>query len=450
MDGGEPLPGGVAFRGGQVTEPGPVLRASRYRVPMSRPRASRLPLPLRALNATGRAVRAVGVRLPELRPEPLLAEAARRTGLSDFGDDAFREPLRLLFGSYESEARLTTFGRLLVRRDALRLLENRLHLVDAWSRHPEILTAEVRAPLFVLGLPRTGTSILHELLAQDPANRVPMTWEVQRLFPAPERASFESDPRIEEAERHFAGIDRVLPDFKRIHRMGARLPQECVALTCHDFASLVFHTSHRVPGYQRWLDGADLRGVYASHKRQLQYLQWRCPGERWALKSPGHLWALDALLTVYPDARIVQTHRDPLRVLSSLAHLVTVLRSLASDAVDPVEIGADWSARLADGLARTSAVRDSGILPAERVFDLQFANFVGNEIPTIRALYHHFGLALSEAAEAGMRRYLDAHPKDDQGAHRYRLADAGLDASAERRRFATYQERFRVPSEPVP
>ena len=133
----------------------------------------------------------------------------------------------------------------------------------------------------MLGLPRTGTSILHELLAQDPANRVPMTWEVQRIWPPPERASFETDPRIAEAERHFSGVDQVLPDFKRIHRMGARLPQECVALTCHDFASLVFHTSHRVTSYQQWLDAADLRFVYESHRRQLQYLQWRCPAERW-------------------------------------------------------------------------------------------------------------------------------------------------------------------------
>jgi Sulfotransferase family len=410
----------------------------------------RLPLPLRALNAVGRAARAAGLPLLELDAEAQLAAASARSGLSDFGDPRFRAPLRLLFDSYQRDARLTAFGRMLVRRDAQRLLENRLHLVDTLSKHPEILRGEIRAPIFVLGLPRTGTSILHELLAQDPANRVPMTWEVQRLWPPPERESFETDPRIAEAERHYSGVDRVLPDFKRIHRMGARLPQECVALTCHDFASLVFHTSHRVPSYQEWLDSADLRFVYESHRRQLQYLQWRCPAERWVLKSPGHLWALSALLAVYPDARIVQTHRDPLRVLASLAHLVTVLRSMASDAADTREIGADWTRRLADGLERTIAVRTSGALPPERVFDIQFGEFVGNEIATIRRLYEHFGLALSGEAEARMARYLAANPKDGQGTHRYALGEAGLDAAGERRRYAAYQEHFRVPDEALP
>jgi hypothetical protein len=321
---------------------------------------------------------------------------------------------------------------------------------DTWKRHPEILRGEVRAPIFVLGLPRTGTSILHELLAQDPESRVATTWEVESPWPPPEASSYENDPRIAESERRLAGVDRVLPEFKRIHRMGARLPQECVALTCHDFASLVFHTSHRLPTYQQWLDGADLGWVYESHRRQLQYLQWRCRAGRWVLKSPGHLFALDALLRVYPDARIVQTHRDPLRVLVSTVHLVSVLRGLASDRVDPREIGADWSARLADGLARTLALRRAGALPEERVFDVRFADFVGSEIETIRRIYRHFGLELSAAAEARMRRYLAAHPKDAHGAHRYRLADAGLDAEAERRRYADYVGHFRVAEEPAP
>jgi hypothetical protein len=409
----------------------------------------RLPLPLRLLNATGRAARGVGLRVPSLDPDGLLAEASAKTGLTDFGDDRFRAPLRLLYESYERDAGLTTFGRLAVRRDGLRLLENRLHLQDAWTRHPEILRGEIRAPIFVLGLPRTGTSILHELLAQDPANRTPMTWEVQRIWPPPERATFETDPRIAETDKHYSGIDRVMPEFQQIHRMGARLPQECVALTCHDFASLVFHTSHRVTSYQEWLDRADLAFVYESHRRQLQYLQWRCPAERWVLKSPGHLWTLATLLAEYPDARIVQTHRDPLRVLASLVHLVSVLRGMACERIDPVEIGEDWTRRLADGLGRTLEVRRAGALPPERVFDIQFSEFVGNEIAVIRRMYDHFGLAFTAGAEARMRSYLDANPKDGKGGHRYALRDSGLDPAAERRRYAAYQEYFRVPDESV-
>jgi hypothetical protein len=166
-------------------------------------------------------------------------------------------------------------------------------------------------------------------------------------WPPPERATYDTDPRIARVEQHFAGIDRLIPGFKAMHPMGALLPQECVALMAHDFATMIYHTTHAVPSYQRWLEEADLRPLYASHRRQLQYLQWRCPAERWVLKSPGHLWALDALLAEYPDALLIQTHRDPLKVIASLVSLVCLLRRLATDRIDARAVGADWTERLA-------------------------------------------------------------------------------------------------------
>jgi hypothetical protein len=385
------------------------------------------------------------VRLDEAS---LLARARQRTGLDDFGGEAFRDPLRRLLAAVEHEAALTLLGRVITRADVLRLLENRLRMTDTRARHPEIDAGEIRRPLFVVGLPRTGTSILHELLAQDPANRVPMTWEVMHPWPPPERATYETDPRILRVERHLAGVDRIIPGFKAMHPMGARLPQECVALTAHDFATMIYHTTHNVPSYQAWLDGADLRWVYASHRRQLQYLQWRCPAERWVLKSPGHLWALDALLAEYPDARIIQTHRDPLKVVASLTSLVTLLRSMASDRIDPLEIGVDWTERLAAGLERTMAVRDGGRCDPGQVFDVHFTRLVGNEIDTIRRIYAHFDMALSAEAERRMRRFLADNPKDKHGAHRYDLAAAGLEPAVERRRYAAYQARFGIAPEP--
>jgi len=314
---------------------------------------------------------------------------------------------------------------------------------------PEIGEAAIRQPVFVIGLPRTGTSILHELLAQDPANRVPMTWEVMHPWPPPERASFASDARIAQVEKHFSGIDRVLPGFQAMHPMGARLPQECVALTAHDFASLIFHTSYRVPSYQTWLDRADLHPVYASHRRWLQYLQWRCPAERWVLKSPGHLWALDALLAIYPDARIVQTHRDPLEVVASLVSLITKLRGLGSDAVDPVEIGADWAGRLAAGLRLASDARERAAGGPARFFDLRFGDLMGRELEQVRRIYEHFGMQLLPEAEARMRRFLAENPRDKHGTHRYSLDFAGLEAERLRPAFAEYQRRFDVASEPM-
>lgn len=405
------------------------------------------PLALRLLNGVGRAVRAAGIPLLDLDADQLLARAVRTTGLDDFGDEAFRAPLALLLDGLEREAALTLLGRIIARADLLRLLENRLRMTAARARHPEIAAGPVERPLFVVGLPRTGTSILHELLAQDPANRVPMTWEVMHLHPPPERATYETDPRIAAVEKHLAGVDRLIPNFKQMHPMGATLPQECVALTAHDFASMVFTTTHRLPTYQHWLHGTDLRWVYASHRRQLQYLQWKCRGERWVLKSPGHLWALDALLAEYPDARIVQTHRDPLRVVASLASLVTLLRSMASDAVDRRAIGAEWTALLAAGLAKASAVRDARPAGAVPVFDMHFQDLVRDEIGMVRRIYAHFDMELSADAEARMRRFLAANPKDKHGAHRYTLADAGLDVATERSRYRAYQERYGIASE---
>ena len=405
------------------------------------------PLALRVLNGVGGALRAAGVPLLDLDATGLAARATRATRLDDFGDDAFRAPLRLLLDGLEREAALTTLGRIIARTDLTRLLANRLRMVDARKRHPEIAAGRVERPVFIVGLPRTGTTILHQLMAQDPRNRVPTTWEVMHVHPPPERATYDTDPRIAAVDKHLAGVDRLIPNFKAMHPMGARLPQECVALTAHDFASMLFTTTHRLPTYQGWLEGADLRWVYASHRRQLQYLQWRCPAERWVLKSPGHLWALDALLAEYPDAVVVQTHRDPLRVVASLASLVTLLRSMASDEVDRVAIGAEWTALLAGGLARTTAVRRH--FPAGRVFDLHFAEFGRDEIAMVRRIYAHAGWDLEPEAESRMRHFLAANPKDKHGAHRYALADAGLDVATERARFRDYQEEYAIASEPA-
>ena len=413
---------------------------------MTEPQLSR-PLGLRVFNRTGGALRRVGLPLVDLDAAGLFDRARRLTGLSDFGDPFFREPLRVLLDAFETEAELTMLGRVIARADVVRLLQNRLRMTDVLNQHPEIAAGEIRQPIFVVGMPRTGTTILHELLAQDPDNRVPMTWEVMHPWPPPDSDTYETDPRIRLVEKHFSGVDRLIPGFKRMHPMGATLPQECVALTSHDFASMVFSTTHTVPSYQAWLDHADLRWVYAAHQRQLQYLQWRCPAQRWALKSPGHLWALDALLAIYPDARIVQTHRDPLKVIASLANLIALLRSMSSDHIDRAAIGAEWTARLADGMQRSMDVRDQ--LPAETapVFDMHFSEFIRDEIGMVRRIYSHFGLDLTLEAEERMRRFLTENPRDKHGAHRYRLEDAGLDAAVERERYRPYQERFGIESE---
>jgi hypothetical protein len=410
---------------------------------------ARLPLPVRAWNLIGGALRRAGLPLLPLAADVLMERAAKATGLSDFGDPFFREGLEQVVASLEHEARLTALGRTIARTDLQRGLENRLRVTSVLREHPEISHGEVRAPIFIVGAPRTGTSILHELLAQDPSVRVPLTWEVMFPWPPPESASYTHDPRIARVEQHYAGIDRLLPAFKQMHPMGAELPQECAVLTAHDCATMVWHTQFNVPGYQAWFERIDQRQVYERHRRQLQYLQWRRPGMPWVLKSPQHLWTLEALFAVYPDARIVQTHRDPVKIVASLTSLCCMLRSLSSDAIDPGAIGADWAQRLAAGLRHTMEVRDAGVAPPGQVFDLHFHAFMKDPIGSVRTLYDDLGMTLSPEAESAMRGFLASNTRDKHGRHRYRLADAGLAEPAERERFAFYQERYGVPSERV-
>ena len=403
---------------------------------------------VKALNAVGRWLRAVGVSGARLDEGWLLGWASRNTGLADFGDEAFREPLRRLLRAFEEESYLTPVGRVIAQRDTLRTLENRLYLIEARRRHPEMAEAPIREPVFVVGLPRTGSTALHELLAQDPENRVPMTWEVMWPWPFPEAASYRSDPRIAKADRYLSATDRLIPGFKKMHRMGAELPQECCMLMNHDFMSMQFHTSYRIPSFQDWMDRQDMTPIYASHRRQLQHLQHHCPVTRgWVLKSPQHLWSLDALVAVYPDARIVQTHRDPVKVAASLASLVTLLRGMGSDRVDPGEVGADWTERLAEGLSRAMAVRERPELGEARVVDVHFREFLADPLETVRRIYSSFGMQLGAEAERCMRRFLARHPQNEHGRHEYTLEGAGLDLETERGRFEAYQRRFDIPSE---
>lgn len=409
-----------------------------------------LPFPLRLFNIAGRALDTTGIRPYSLTPAALKKQACSKTGLDDFGDSGFEEGLARLTASLESEGQLTLFGRMLARSDLTQLLANRLQLIDYGKRYPEIHERPIRRPVFILGLPRTGTSIMHELLAQDPDNRVPLTWESKYPFPPPRRQTYRSDPRIATVSKELGGIDRLLPEFKKMHRMGAELPQECVAITSMNFMSILFDTAYRVPSYQHWLDHeADLGNAYDFHHRFLQYLQWQHPAERWVLKSPGHLWSLDRLLDRYPDALIIHTHRDPVKVLTSVSSLIRTLRTLVTDRADIAEIAEHYADLLADGLERCIRVRDSGRLAPEQVYDLNMGDFVRDPVARIDDIYRYFGFTLSNAATSHMRRFLKENPDDKHGKHQYRFADTGLDLETQRRRFQHYQERFNVPTEKV-
>jgi hypothetical protein len=401
-------------------------------------------LPIRAINAVGRATAAVGLRLPNLAEDGLLAAARAETKLADFGPEGFRAGLRTLLQSLETEAELTTVGRMMARGQILNLLTNRLQLTHHRKRHPEIADEPIRRPLFVLGLPRTGTTILYGLLAQDPAVRSPLAWEVSLPCPPPEAASYASDPRIRRADEQFARLAQLAPGFDAIHPIGSKLPQECVAIFAHEFKSVQFEAAFDVPSYQNWLETQDMRATYRFHREFLQHLQSRCPGERWVLKSPGHLPFVDTLLGEYPDAMIVQTHRDPVEVIGSVSSLECILRGAASDAIDPHAIGAQqvdlWSRQIARGMqARRNAGRE------ERFFDVQFREFLADPFECVKKIYAHFSLPFSNEVEARMRSFYRDNARDKHGVHRYRLSDFGIDRDEAARHFAEYYDAFQIP-----
>ena len=402
---------------------------------------------MRAANALGRAQAALGRPRPSLDEQALLAAARRRTGLEDFGDPRFREPLAIFLRALDEEAELSLVGRWLAHHEVRTWLENRLEIEETFRRHPEIANEAIPRPLFVTGSGRSGTSILHELLAQDPRNRVLRSWEALHPCPPPERGSCDRDPRIRRAEREVRLWARIAPIYETMHENGARLPQECIYLTAHEFASDLLSGSYRVPSYAAWLARADLRPAYRYHRRCLQLLQWRCRGSRWALKAPSHLWALDALLDVYPDARIVWTHRDPLAVVASMTSLMTTLLWLRSDRVDAAAVGQGAVRSIGFMLKRAMALRDAAGLGPDRICDVRYQDLLADPIAAVARVYAHFEIPLHADAEARMRAYLAARPRQRHGAHGWRFDWTGLDADEARRRFAPYRERFGVPAE---
>jgi len=382
--------------------------------------------------------------------ERLVEQAVAQTGLDDFGAPSFRIGLDRIVDGLAAEANLNAVGEAMAPEVLLGYLRTRLEVTDWHRRHPDMGAADVTPPVVMIGMGRTGTTILHDLLGQDPANRVPLTWEVDRPCPPPETATYDVDPRIEEVQAQLAVLDELHPEFQAMHPTGARLAQECIRITGGEFASLIFLSQFRLPSYFDWLShDADLAPAYRWHRRFLQLLQWHHPGDRWVLKSGAHLWSLPALVAEYPDARFIQTHRDPLRVIASLSSLFATVRQTASDDVTIAQVAGDWTDPILDALDLAVTAREDGTIPADRVIDLQYQTFIADPIATIRDVYAHWDLELSPDAEARMRAFLADHGQHRHGVHRYTLADTGQSADRIRERARRYQTFFDVPDEPL-
>jgi hypothetical protein len=391
------------------------------------------------------------VSADRFRPDLLVEQACEAVGLDDFGDapaDTWRDGLQRLCDGLATDARLNDIGVEIAVMDITRALTSRLQIIAWRTQHPEVTAAPVDRPIFIVGQPRTGTTILFDLLAQDPALRPPLTWEVDNPFPVPQPETYDTDPRIAQTQAALEMSEQIVPGLLTHHPMGATVGQECVRIMSGEFCSMIFPTQYRLPDYYRWLlYDADHGPSYRYHRKFLQHLQSGVDGQ-WLLKSPAHLWQLEALLAEYPDALIVQTHRDPLNVISSVSALIHHLRRMASDESSIPDCAAQSCEQIVVGLDYATALRDSGALAADQVVDMHFADFIRDPFATIRTLYGRLGRELEPGTEQRMREFLAAHP-GDHGGNRYRWSDTGLDAAEVRERVRDYQRRYDVPEEPL-
>ena len=385
-------------------------------------------------------------------PDLLMAEALVRQGRAPsdraaLGDDAFVEPLTLFCQGLEHEAELTVMGRWMSRRMILRLLEVRIQLNDYLAADPGTLDEPIDEPIFVIGAPRTGTTVMHGLLAQDPARRAPEGWELLRPVPPPH-----PDPDIRAADPRIAlaGAELVMPQtvaggMLSIHEYSGRMFKECLTAMSYEFRSEEMVSRTDVPSYQAWYDTADLRPAYRTYRKVLQILQRKMPTRQWVLKSPAHLQGLPALLEVFDDARFVITHRDPTAILPSVTSLIATMRWAHSERVDFAAIGLYHLELYTRSLDNLIDLIDSGRLPADRTAQVPHRQVSTEKLAAVRSVYEQLGMELSADAESAMAEYAAATPPGKHGEHRYEFEDLELTRAEVRARFARYIERFDIP-----
>jgi len=396
------------------------------------------------LGLADRLADAVGVLHRPLNVDRLIAQAEAHSALSGFGDESFRDPLQRLLAACAGEASLSLVGRMATRWDAVRFLSNLLRFQAAERENPGIVQEPVRQPIFITGLPRSGTTFLHRMLMEDPANRAPRVW--QTIYPYP-LAGGRSDVRVTRVARQLRAFERLAPEFRALHPLDATSPQECSEITAHVFRSLRFDTTYNIPTYREWLDVDGHGPAYRFHRRFLQHLQHQQPGGRWVLKCPDHLFALQAIRATYPDARLVFVHRDPVKVLLSVAKLTEVVRRPFTRRLDPREIGRQESRRWLAGTQEMAAAINLAAAP--RIYHVHHRALVADPLGTVGALYRHFDMPLEPGVATAIQSYARQRPNGGYGPRHYRFEDHGLDGNTEREKFQAYMQRFEIEPEAV-
>lgn len=385
--------------------------------------------------------------LVALDADELIATASRLTRLDDFGSSEWEEPFRRLVAALEGEADLHVLGRLMTRHDLLRHLSTRLRVLDAHRRDPAMGEEQVVAPVVVTGPARSGTSILQELLAQDPQLRCPLAWEMAHPLPG---VDGDAGPRAW-ARAEFDLWGDVQPEFLAVHELDASLPEECLWLCAPEFDMGFWATCTDIPSWFGFRARTDPAPVYRMHRTMLQTLQRVRPAaaRTWALKSPVHLGRLPALFAEYPDARVIHTHRDPVKTIPSSASAVHAGRWVRSDGIEPKAIGASVGMGLQMTLNGVAAARAAGQLPEAQFADLHYLDLLRDPVAAVRGVYERFDLPFGEDTAARILDYLAARPQHKHGTHRYRAEDFGLDLDDIRARYAPYTDQYGVEHEPT-
>jgi hypothetical protein len=391
-----------------------------------------LPAPDNLLRTLDRFAGSLGLGKAPLDPETLIGTALRRSGRREFRDASFLPALRLLLECCEREADLSVFGRQAAKWDVLRCLSNLLRFEAEEDLYPGIVREKIERPIFITGLPRSGTTLLHSLLTMDPSLRVPRCW--QTISPYPKKSR---DRRRQTVDGQLRIFQRLAPEMAALHPLSADSPQECTEITAQVFQSLRYEMTYRIPSYQAWIDAAGHVPAYRFHKRFLQHLQHQHKDGRWVLKCPDHVHALNAIERAYPDCGIVFVHRDPLRVIASAAKLTEAVRRPFTRHVDKYEIGRQVLGRLLEG-ADTMIERSKA---DPRIFHLRYTEFARSPMTVVQSLYRHFGLELEDETRGRMCKFLAAAPPAN---HQYTADEFGLIPQRLRDRFESYMEQFGI------
>jgi len=374
----------------------------------------------------------------EMSVESVLADARAATGLDDFGAMDFVPRLALMLRSAEEDG-LNGMGRMLFRNDMVRYASNRLRVEDLVRQHPEILDIRIDRPIIILGMPRTGTTHLVNMIASDKRLRSMPYWESLQPVPDPARP----DTRLADAEAAWAMLDAVLPMQKNVHELSPHHIHEEIELQMLDFSSYMIEWTSRPFRWRDWYLSNDQTSSYRYLRKVLQVLTFLRGPNRWVLKSPGHLEQMGPLMAAFPDATIVMTHRDPAAVIASCLTMNTYIDRLRRVKTDPRAVAAYWVDRI-DHLLRC-CVRDRDSLPADRSMDVRFREYMADQMGTVEQIYAKAQLEMTDEARASMQAYLDSHSRDRHGQLEYDLpGDFGLDPADLRRRFAFYMDRFGI------